>query len=192
MKNSIERYGRQGDKEACLIEMPILGQRQISQSVNSFFVQHMSDQIQVTYVSEGNIDFTLDGCVYHVKSGDIIINKPGQVFGAVNETFPKSKSAFFKINLTKELTGWDTAELALVKGAINNIIFPHLSVNKEFFQLFTKIINEHRNPSEFSPTKCRALYQQLLIFILEAHQDFLSEVNYKAPENGDLLTLVSK
>ena len=110
MKSTFERYGRPGDEKSILPGMPVLGQRSISHSLNHFFLQHMSDQIQVTYVIEGTIDFTLDGCVYSVKPGDIIINKPGQVFGALNETFPKSKSAFFKINLEEDLPGWQNDE----------------------------------------------------------------------------------
>ena len=69
MKNKIERYGRGPDKKAILIEIPILGQRQVLQSLSNFFVQHISDQIQVTYIIDGTIDFTLDGCIYSVKKG---------------------------------------------------------------------------------------------------------------------------
>lgn len=103
----------------------------------------MSDQIQVTYVIEGTIDFTLDGCVYSVKPGDIIINKPGQVFGALNETFPKSKSAFFKINLEEDLPGWQNDEKDYIWTRIQKLKFQHLSVGKEFYKKFQCILSEH-------------------------------------------------
>ncbi|MCH2207854.1 MAG: hypothetical protein MK132_18520 [Lentisphaerales bacterium] len=64
----------------------------------------------MTYTIDGTIDFNLDGCVYSIKAGDIIINKPRQVFGTLNETFPKSKSALFKVYLEEQLTGWDLEE----------------------------------------------------------------------------------
>lgn len=190
--NKIERYGRKGDPEAILAEMPIIGQRQILQPLNNFFVQHRSDQIQVTYVLEGAIDFTLNGCVYSVKKGDIIVNKPGQIFGALNETFPPSKSAFFKINLNSNLSGWNARELQIMKSGLEGIIVPHLTPDIRFMDVFKKLIHEHRNPGPLSSIKCRALFQQLLVMILEAHEDFLKSADYKAKTAEDMLSQINK
>lgn len=192
MNNKIERYGRKGDSKAILANMPILGQRQVYKSLSNFFVQHMSDEIQLTYVIQGNIDFTLDGCIYSLKKGDIIINKPAQVFGVVNDTFPQSKSAFFKIALNAESDGWSVKEKDKLQEAIQNIIIPHMSPSKEFYPFFLNILNEHRTPGKFSELKCRSWYQQLLVLILEAQDEFLSAVNYKAQMAGDMLSLVNK
>ena len=192
MKNKIERYGRRFDQKAILAEMPILGQRQVLQSLSNFFVQHMSDQIQVTYVIEGSIDFTLDGCVYSVKKGDIIINKPGQVFGAINDTFPKSKSAFFKIDLEAVSEGWTKDEKENLWQGIQNIIIPHLSTGTDFYTIFLKILEEHRKPGSYSKIKCRSYFQQLVVMILEAHKAYLGSVNYKAQMAGDMLTQINK
>ena len=192
MDNKIERYGRAYDQKAILTEMPIVGQRQVLQSLSNFFVQHMSDMIQVTYVIEGSIDFTLDGCVYSVKKGDIIINKPGQVFGAVNDTFPQSKSAFFKIDLSSESEGWSCEEKDSISKSVQNIIIPHLTPGNEFYTVFKKILEEHRSPGKYSAIKCRSHFQQLIIMILEAHEDFLGSVNYKAQMAEDMLSQVNK
>ena len=192
MKNKIERYGRRSDEKAILAEMPILGQRQVFQPLNNFFVQHMSDQIQVTYVIDGSIDFTLDGCVYPVKKGEIIINKPGQVFGAINDTFPQSKTAFFKIDINSASAGWSKNDKEIFSQGIKNLIIPHLSPTKDFYPTFQKILEEHRSIREFSQIKCRTYFQQLVIMILEAHADFLSSVNYKAQMAGDMLSQVNK
>jgi len=192
MNNKIERYGRKNDKEAILTEMPILGQRQVLHSLSNFFIQHISDQIQVTYLIEGNIDFTLDGCVYSLKKGDIIINKPGQVFGAINDTFPKSKSAFFKIDLNTASEGWSSSEKELLNDHFQKVIIPHLSPGKDFYPTFLRIIEEHRNPSQYSLIKCRAYFQELVLMILEAHDEYLNSVNYKAQIAGDMLSLVNK
>ena len=189
--NKIERYGRKGDREAILAEMPIIGQRQILQPLNNFFVQHMSDQIQVTYVIEGAIDFTLDGCVHNVKKGEVIINKPGQIFGALNETFPPSKSAFFKINLDSNLTGWNTSELEIMKNGLEGIIAPHLTPDIRFIEVFKNIIDEHRNPGSLSSIKCRALFQQLLVMILEAHETFLKNADFKVKTAEDMLSQIN-
>lgn len=192
MKNKIERYGRRYDQKAILAEMPIVGQRQVLQSLSNFFIQHMSDQIQVTYVIEGSIDFTLDGCVYSVKKGDIIINKPGQVFGAINDTFPQSKSAFFKVDLKSAGQGWSEKDKEALSRGIENIIIPHLSPGKDFYPTFLKILEEHRKPGAFSTLKCRSSFQQLIVMILEAQDLFLGTVNYKAQMAGDMLSQVNK
>ena len=178
MNNKIERYGRPGDKKAILPEMPVLGQRQILQPLNNFFVQHMSDQIQVTYVIQGCIDFTIDGCIYAVKQGDIIINKPGQVFGALNETFPQSKTAFFKIDLSSAPPGWDDVEKETLYSELKSIIIPHFTPSKEFYTIFLKILNEHRSPGLLSSIKCRSCFQSLLVLILEDVQ--VASVAYSA------------
>ena len=191
MKNKIERYGRRSDTKAILTEMPILGQRQVFQPLSNFFVQHMSDQVQVTYIIDGTIDFTLDGCVYSVKKGDVIINKPGQVFGAVNDTFPKSKSAFFKIDLKSICEGWCQSEKEILSSKIENIIIPHLTPTKDFYPTFIKILDEHRAPGLFRSVKCRAYLQELIIMVLEAHDDFLNKANYKAQMAGDMLSQVN-
>ena len=172
--------------------MPVLGQRSISKSLNNFFLQHISDQIQVTYVIDGTIDFTLDGCVYSIKAGDIIINKPGQVFGALNETFPKSKSAFFKVYLEDQLTGWDHEELEVIWSSIQNSKFPHLTVGKEFYKKFQKIMQEHRSPQKFSPLKCRSLFQQMLLTIVEAHDNLSDSLKMNSSLSNDMLSTVNK
>ena len=122
---------------------------------------------------------------------NIIINKPGQVFGAVNDTFPKSKSAFFKIDLKSVCEGWSQSEKEILCREIDNIIIPHLSPGKDFYPTFLNILEEHRSSGPFSSVKCRSYFQQLIIMILEAHNDYLNKANYKAQMAGDMLTQIN-
>ena len=168
MKNSIERYGRENDVEALLPEMPILGQRILNEALSNFFIKHRSDITQVTYVVEGTIDFLLDGQVYSVNKGELLINRPDQVFGALNDTFPVSKTIFFKVDPSKPIDGWNEQFRLMFNNFISILETPHLTPSKDFYSLFLKILNEHRQRSGLSQYKCRLYFQEMLMQIYES------------------------
>ena len=168
MKNFIERYGRENDAEALLPEMPILGQRVLNEPLSNFFIQHRSELTQVTYVVEGTIDFLLDGQVYSVNKGELIINRPDQVFGALNDTFPVSKTIFFKVDPSKPIDGWNEQFRLMFNNFISVLETPHLVPSKDFHSLFLKILNEHRNRGGLSQYKCRLYFQELLMLVYES------------------------
>lgn len=173
MKNSIERYGRTNDEKALLEEMPIVGQRILNESFQDFFVQHKSVMPQVTYVIEGTIDFLIDGQVHTVNKGDIIINRPDEVFGALNDTLPPSKTIFFKMNSAHPVDGLNENFRILFSQFLSMIRIPCATPGKEFHGLLTKIIAEHRKRDSMSQLKCRLYFQELLILIYEAYNKSL-------------------
>ena len=112
------------------------------------------------------------------------------MFGAVNETFPKSKSAFFKINLENPLRGWDPQEQDTMRQELQALTFPHLTPSKDFYGLFSTILNEHRNSNSLSSLKCRSLFQQLIIKIIEAHHLFVEAANFKRNTADQMINMV--
>ena len=173
MNNFIERYGRINDEKALLPEMPILGQRVLNESLNKFFIQHKSKMTQVTYVVEGTIDFLVDGQVYPVNKGELIINRPDQVFGALNDTFPPSKTIFFKIDTSEAIDGWNENFRILFQNFLSVLKDPHTCPSKEFYSIFLKVLNEHRNKDSMSQLKSRLYFQELLISIYESYNECL-------------------
>ena len=186
MSNLLERFGRENDKKALLAEMPILGQRILNESLRDFFIQHKSKMTQVTYVVEGTIDFTIDGQIYTVNKGDFIINRPDQVFGALNDTFPASKTIFFKVDATQKVDGWNDNFRLLFQNFISVLKEPKSSPAHGFYETFLKILNEHRKKDSLSQLKCRLYFQELLIQIYESYNDRLPNQSVNILDSDDV------
>lgn len=186
MKNIIERYGRANDEKSLLTEMPIVGQRILSERFSDFFIQHKSDLTQVTYVVEGTIDFTIDGQVFPVSKGEFIINRPDQVFGALNDTFPPSKTIFFKIDTSQAIDGWNDSFRILFNQFLSILKQPNSKPSKEFHGLLNRVLEEHRKKDSMSQLKCRLYFQELLILIYESYNKNLPGQSASTLEVEDL------
>lgn len=186
MSNLIERYGRENDEKALLAEMPVLGQRMLNESLSNFFIQHKSKMTQVTYVVEGSIDFLIDGQVYTVNKGEFIINRPDQVFGALNDTFPASKTIFFKVDTSQKIEGWNEHFRLLFQNFISVLKNPHSSPGPGFYDIFLKILKEHRNRDSLSQLKSRLYFQELLIALYESYNNHLPNQSVSTFDSGDI------
>jgi len=177
MVGKIERYGRECDEHSILKELPVIGVRTVNQNLYSFFVPHKSNKIQLTYVYKGIIDFIIDGEIYSVNQGEVIVNKPGQVFSTLDGFFPKSKTAFCKIDLDGESEFLSEKSLKMYKDFFESLSNPVINTGVDFYNQCKLIMEEHKNTSKLSEIKCQMAFNQLMLNLIESSKSIAISLN---------------
>ena len=190
MANYIERFGRTGDQECLLPFMPIIGVRRISSSLSGFFIHHKSSLPQLTYIIQGDIDFTLNGRIHNCSSGDILINRPNEVFGTLNQTFPASKTAFLKFDIEELKKYVDESFYLKAKNFFNSLVFNKLKMGDECQRIIEGLLQEHRYPDECSFEHCKALFIEMLVLLIRSHSSEMEEQSLNTGKVSRLIKLV--
>ena len=177
MIGAIERYGREGDKQSILKELPVLGWRTVRENLNSFFMPHKSNRIQLTYIHEGVIDFLIDGELHTAKQGDVVVNMPNQVFSTLDGFFPKSKTAYSKIDMDSGSEFISSSSLNLYNNFFKNLSSPVISTGINFYYIFRKLLDEHRNPNSLSEVKCQIGFHELILSLIESSNEHFGPSN---------------
>lgn len=160
------------NETALLDELPLIGQMHLLDALPNSLVPHSHANIyEIHFVIDGCLAFSARGNDYDVRGGMVFLTKPGEIHGAVDSALQPASWYWIHLKFPADdaLPGLSLAETRALEASFARTSLNLFSGSDELRDCFTRLLNEHRNPSAHGNTIARAQFHELMVRIVRDH-----------------------
>jgi len=160
-------------KTQLLKEMPILGRMHILEAIpNSLKADAHAGEYEIHYVIDGSLGFWVGERTYDVRAGMAFITQPGELHGGVDATLQPAEWYWLRFrfpNADQALPELSLKSTRKLKRDLASLTAPLFTGSIHLRNCFTRLMEEHRQPTEDTPLMARLLFHELLLTVIRDH-----------------------
>ncbi|MCP4451379.1 MAG: AraC family transcriptional regulator [Planctomycetes bacterium] len=127
---------------------------------------------EICYIAHGTVDWCVEDRVFEVDPGYVFLTMPGETHGGLHDIMNPCELFWVQVEWPRTgvlpgLTPAETESLAQNYSGIEQRRFPGAS---EVPILFKRIVEEHRNPSDFSAIVVRTALIELMVSVIRSYE----------------------
>jgi AraC-like DNA-binding protein len=178
--NILERYGlREDDSPSLHPLIAVVGRRQVEEPLENAIAPHSMPFYQIIYVEEGEVNWWVDGRIFHLSQGDLILIKPYEIQCSLKGNIPVGKRFFIQLDLYESHSseGLNEDERDMVNKLFSEYIPRVVRVQDDLHQAFMKILSAHRERDAFSSIIVKSQLLEMFHCLHKAQQKYLKKAH---------------
>ncbi len=127
---------------------------------------------EICYIAHGTVDWCVEDRVFEVDPGCVFLTVPGEQHGGLHDIMNPCELFWAQIEIpkTEPLPGLTLEETVALTQKYANIEQRHFPGSAEVPVLFKRIVEEHRNPSDYSAIVVRTALIELMISVMRSYE----------------------
>jgi AraC family L-rhamnose operon regulatory protein RhaS len=127
---------------------------------------------EICYIAHGTVDWWVEDTVFEVDPGCVFLTMPGEEHGGLHDIMNPCELFWVQVELPQDeaLPGLTPAETASLAGKYASIEQRHFPGSSEVPVLFKRIVEEHRNPSDYGEIVIRTALVELMVGVMRSYE----------------------
>ncbi len=127
---------------------------------------------EICYIAHGTVDWWVEDRVFEVDPGCVFLTMPGETHGGLHDIMNPCELFWVQVEWpqAEALPGLTLAETVSLAQNYSGIEKRHFPGVPEVPILFKRIVEEHRNPSDYSAIVVRTALVELMVSVMRSYE----------------------